>query len=81
VFLSASFLPLYIKSLAPAVGRIPFDVIIGLPMVIETLCGAVIALLYGHVRIRAGIKTDVVLACLAIARAWWPPRWRRRSNG
>lgn len=67
VFLSASFLPLFSKSLAPAVGRIPFDVIIGLPMVIETLCGAVIALLYGHVRIRAGIKTDVILACLAIA--------------
>jgi predicted MFS family arabinose efflux permease len=67
VFLSASFLPLYSKSLAPAIGRIPFNVIIGLPMVIETLCGAVVALLYGHVRRRAGIKTDVVLACLVIA--------------
>lgn len=66
VFLSASFLPLYSKSLAPALGRIPFDVVIGLPMVIETLCGAVIALLYGHVRLRAGLKTDVVLACLVI---------------
>ncbi|HOW97974.1 MAG TPA: MFS transporter, partial [Kiritimatiellia bacterium] len=66
VFLSASFLPLYSKSLAPAIGRIPFDVVIGLPMVIETLCGAVIALLYGHVRLRAGIKTDVVLAGLVI---------------
>ena len=65
VFLSASFLPLYIKSLAPAIGRFP-DLIIGLPMVIETLCGAVVALLYGHVRIRAGIKTDIVLGCLAI---------------
>ncbi len=65
VFLSASFLPLYIKSLAPAVGRVP-DLIIGLPMVVETLCGALIALLYGHVRIRMGIKTDVVLACLVI---------------
>jgi predicted MFS family arabinose efflux permease len=65
VFLSASFLPLYIKSLAPALGRFP-DLIIGLPMVIETLCGALIALLYGHVRIRVGIKTDVVLACLVI---------------
>jgi predicted MFS family arabinose efflux permease len=65
VFLSASFLPLYIKALAPAIGRFP-DLIIGLPMVIETLCGAVIALLYGHVRIRAGIKTDVVLGCLVI---------------
>lgn len=67
VFLSASFLPLFSKSLAPAVGRIPFDVIIGLPMVIETLCGAVIAVLYGHMRFRAGIKTDVIMACLAIA--------------
>ena len=66
VFLSASFLPLYIKSLAPAAGRFP-DLIIGLPMVIETLCGALVALLYGHVRIRAGLKTDVVLGCLAIA--------------
>ena len=65
VFLSASFLPLYIKSLAPAFGRVP-DLIIGLPMVIETLCGALVALLYGHVRIRAGIKTDIVLACLVI---------------
>ena len=66
VFLSASFLPLYIKSLAPSVGRFP-DLIIGLPMVIETLCGALVALLYGHVRFRAGLKTDVVLGCLAIA--------------
>ena len=66
VFLSASFLPLYIKSLAPAVGRFP-DLIIGLPMAIETLCGALVALLYGHVRFRAGLKTDVVLGCLAIA--------------
>ena len=65
VFLSASFLPLYIKSLAPAVGRFP-DLIIGLPMAIETMCGAVVALLYGHVRIRAGLKTDVVLGCLVI---------------
>ncbi len=66
VFLSASFLPLHIKSLAPAVGRFP-DLIIGLPMVIETLCGALVALLYGHVRFRAGLKTDVVLGCLVIA--------------
>jgi predicted MFS family arabinose efflux permease len=66
VFLSASFLPLYIKTLAPAVGRFP-DLIIGLPMVIETLCGALVALLYGHVRFRAGLKTDVVLGCLAVA--------------
>lgn len=66
VFLSASFLPLYIKSLAPAAGRFP-DLLIGLPMAIETLCGAVVALLYGHVRFRAGLKTDVVLGCLAIA--------------
>ena len=66
VFLSASFLPLYIKSLAPAVGRFP-DLIIGLPMAIETLCGALVALLYGHVRFRAGLKTDVVLGCLAVA--------------
>ena len=66
VFLSASFLPLYSKSLAPAIGRIPLDVIVGLPMVIETLCGAVIAVLYGHVRRRAGLKTDIVLGCLVI---------------
>ena len=65
VFLSASFLPLYIKSLAPASGRFP-DLIIGLPMAIETMCGAVIALLYGHIRVRAGLKTDVVLGCLVI---------------
>ena len=65
VFLSASFLPLYIKSLAPAAGRFP-DLVIGLPMVIETLCGAVVALLYGHMRFRAGIKTDIVLGCLVI---------------
>ena len=36
-------------------------------MAIETLCGALVALLYGHVRFRAGLKTDVVLGCLAIA--------------
>ncbi|MGD9781814.1 MAG: MFS transporter [Kiritimatiellia bacterium] len=65
VFLSASFLPLHIKSLAPAVGRFP-DLIIGLPMAIETLCGALVAVLYGHVRIRAGLKTDVVLGGLVI---------------
>ena len=67
VFLSASFLPLFSKSLAPAMGSIPFDVVIGLPMVIETLCGAVIALMYGHLRIRVGIKTDIVLGSLVIA--------------
>ena len=65
VFLSASFLPLYIKALAPASGRFS-DLIIGLPMAIETMCGAVIALLYGHVRVRAGLKTDVALGCLVI---------------
>ena len=65
VFLSASFLPLHIKTLAPSIGRFP-DLLIGLPMAIETLCGAVIALLYGHVRVRAGLKTDVVLGCLVI---------------
>ena len=67
VFLSASFLPLFSKSLAPTLGRVPFDVIVGLPMVIETLCGAVVAVLYGHVRRRAGLKTDVVIGCLVIA--------------
>ncbi len=67
VFLSASFLPLFSKSLAPAMGNVPFDVVIGLPMVIETLCGAVIALLYGHLRIRVGIKTDIVLGSLIVA--------------
>ena len=76
VFLSASFLPLYIKALAPASGRFS-DLIIGLPMAIETMCGAVIALLYGHVRVRAGLKTDVVLGCLVIlagmvASGWAP---------
>ena len=67
VFLSASFLPIFSKSLAPPLGRLPVDVVAGLPMVVETLCGAVVALLYGHVRDRFGIKTDVVLACLAVA--------------
>lgn len=66
VFLSASFLPLYSKSMAPEIGRIPFNMIIGLPMVVETLCGAVVALLYGHLRFRMSIKTDIVLACVVI---------------
>ena len=65
VFLSASFLPLYIKTLAPALPRFP-DLVIGLPMAIETLCGALVAVLYGHVRVRAGLKTDIVLGCLVI---------------
>lgn len=67
VFLSAPFLPLFSKSLAPSLGRIPLDLVIGFPMVIETLSGAVIALLYGHIRIRMGIKMDIVLGCLIIA--------------
>ena len=65
VFLSASFLPLYIQTLAPALPRFP-DLVIGLPMAIETLCGALVAVLYGHVRVRAGLKTDIVLGCLVI---------------
>lgn len=67
VFLSASFLPLFSKSLAAPMGRLPFEMVIGLPMAIETLCGAVVALLYGHMRIRTGLKTDMVLGCLIIA--------------
>jgi predicted MFS family arabinose efflux permease len=67
VFFSASFLPLYSKSLAAPIGWLPFDMVIGLPMVIETLSGAVIAMLYGHVWIRLGLKTDIVLGCLIVA--------------
>ena len=67
VFLSASFLPLFSKSLAPPFGNVPLDVVVGFPMVIETLCGAVVALLYGHVRSRLGIKGDVFLAGLVVA--------------
>jgi predicted MFS family arabinose efflux permease len=67
VFLSASFLPLFSKSLARPVGSLPLDLLVGMPMVVETLCGAVVALLYGHVRLRLGLKTDVVLACLVVA--------------
>ena len=66
VFLSASFLPLFSKSLAVPVGSLPFSMVVGLPMAIETMCGAVVALLYGHVRFGLGIKTDVVLGCLAV---------------
>jgi len=67
VFFSASFLPLYSKSLAAPIGWLPFDMVIGLPMVIETLSAAVIAMLYGHVWIRLGLKTDIILGCLIIA--------------
>jgi predicted MFS family arabinose efflux permease len=67
VFLPVSFLPLFCKSLAPPLGSLPLDVVIGLPMVVETLCGAVVAVIYGHVHHRLGLKTDIVLACLATA--------------
>lgn len=67
VFLSASFLPIYSKSLAAPMGPLPLDLVVGLPMVIETLTGAIIALLYGHVRIRLGLKHDIVLGSLIIA--------------
>ena len=67
VFLSAPFLPLFSKSLAVPIDGLPLDIIIGLPMVIETLSGAVIALFYGHIRFRTGIKLDIVAGCLVIA--------------
>ncbi len=67
VFLSASFLPLFSQSLAIPIGPLPFDMVIGLPLVIETLSGAVIAVLYGHIRIKLGLKTDIVLGCLVVA--------------
>jgi predicted MFS family arabinose efflux permease len=67
VFMSATFLPLFSKSLAQPLGWLPFDMVIGLPMVVETLSGAVIAVLYGHLRHRAGIKCDVILGCLVVA--------------
>lgn len=67
VFMSAAFLPLFSKSLAPQVAGLSFEFIIGLPMVIETLSGAVIAMLYGHIRLRSGIKPDMIAGCLVIA--------------
>ncbi len=67
VFLSASFLPLYSKSLAVPLGSLPFTLLVALPMVVETLCGAVIALLYGHLRFRWSLRTDITLACLVVA--------------
>lgn len=67
VFLSAPFLPLYSKSLANPMGPFPLNMIVGLPMVVETLTGAITAMLYGHVRIRLGLKHDIVLGSLIIA--------------
>jgi predicted MFS family arabinose efflux permease len=67
VFLSASFLPLYSKSLAGPMEPLPLHMVIGLPMVVETLTGAITAMLYGHVRIRLGLKHDIILGSLVIA--------------
>ena len=67
VFLPVSFFPVFCKSLAPPAGALPVDVLIGLPMVIETLCGAGVAIIYGHIHHRLGLKIDVVLACLVTA--------------
>jgi predicted MFS family arabinose efflux permease len=67
VFLSASFLPLYSKSLASPMGPIPLDMVVGLPMVFETLIGAATALLYGRVRFHVGLRTDIILGSLIIA--------------
>jgi len=67
VFLSASFFPLYSKSLADAMGPFPVDMVVGLPMVVETLVGACSALLYGHVRIRLGLKHDIFIGSALVA--------------
>lgn len=67
VFLSAAFIPLLSKSLAPTVEQIPLNLMISLPMVLETLCGAVIAVLYGYLPVRFGIRSDLVFACLIAA--------------
>ena len=67
VFLSASFLPLYSKSLASSLGPFPVNMVVGLPMVVETLTGAITAILYGHVQIRLGLKQDIILGSSIIA--------------
>lgn len=67
VFLSASILPLYAKSLATPAGPLPRDMLIGLPMVAETLTGAFTAVVYGHIRLRLGLKLDIFLGALFTA--------------
>jgi len=67
VFLSAAFLPLFSKALSYPMGNLPIDIVIGLPLVVETLCGAVVAVAYGHIHHRLGIKFDIIVACLVTA--------------
>lgn len=66
-FLSAAFLPLFSQSLARPIGRVPLDLVIGFPLVVETICGATAALIRGHLRHRMGLKFDLVLGCLLAA--------------
>nr|WP_321466014.1 MFS transporter [uncultured Desulfobulbus sp.] len=67
VFLSASFLPLYSKLLAHPMGPLPLNLVVSLPMVVETLVGALSAMLYGHLRLRLGLKHDIILGSMVVA--------------
>ncbi|QZY54466.1 MFS transporter [Crassaminicella profunda] len=66
IFMSSTFLVIYAKKLYEPLWGLPENIVIALPMVIETTLLAITSIVYGHIKHAYSMKMDMLFGCVVM---------------